>query len=236
MSFCLSGFVQSWVLLTAVHSSEARITICETTHTEKESIMELFIPVWSNSPMPLIMSCLRVLVSEFRGDHGKCLRTHGDQGCGCPIKDEITQAFPTLRTPLRHIHACIKDGRSASVCVLRLLTNHWLLMQNPIEKADRDKLFLAITVNFHLSISFSKVGYPNLFCLFWLHALYFTFFPFLSSEFPLISFNLSWNCGFSDRTQCSSRTLLCICRRVTWCLSLLTLSWHCCVKLFHHPL
>lgn len=25
-------------------------------------------------------------------------------------------------------------------------------------------------------------------------------------------------------------------RRVTWCLFFFTLSWHCCVKLFHHPL
>lgn len=68
-----------------------------------------------------------------------------DQGCGCPIKDELTHAFPTLRTPLRHIHACIKDGKSVSVCVLTLLTYHWLLMQNLIKKADRDKLFCSFS-------------------------------------------------------------------------------------------
>lgn len=140
MCFCLSGSVQSWALLKAVYSSEARITISKTTHTAKESIMELFMLVWSNQlPTALDNNLLRSFGLRIQGDHGKCLRTHRDQGCRCLIKDELAQAFHILRTPLRHIHACIKEGKSASVCVLTLLPYHWLLMENLVGKANRDK-------------------------------------------------------------------------------------------------
>ena len=77
--------------------------------------------------MPLITTYLRILVSEFRGYQGKCLGAQGDQVCGRPSEEGLTQVLPTLRIPLKQVNADVKDGKSTSNSVLTLLTCDQLL-------------------------------------------------------------------------------------------------------------
>lgn len=59
-----------------------------------------------------------------------------------------------------------------------------------------------------LSILFCKLGSHSLFSFFRSYILHFSFFPFLSSELPLIALQLSLKLNFPNRIQYSSLTLL----------------------------
>lgn len=151
----------------------------------------------------------------------------GDQVCECSSEDGLTQVLLTLRAPLKQANEQVKHGKSTLNSVLTLLTCDQLL-KNPFVITDwckiyqkKDKRTIVRSLNYQI-ILFSlelfhlcdegchiplKLGSPSLFSLFRSYILHFTFFPFLSSELPLIALLLSWKWRFSNRIQYSNLTI-----------------------------